>query len=433
MKRLLISAMTAAILAMTTICAGAQQNDTPNKVLTLEECRNLARESIEASRNATLVQEGAKIRESILKRIILPQVAAVGLTSYQTHTPDMGALVNHQIDFKQLSKWQYGGFLLFGQTIYDGGEYRTKRLLTNLTKEEELLDIEQKALQTENIADELYFNALLAEKSLEILNIAHNRLQNDLKSIESLFSEGVIYRKDVMLIEMQLLESSHRISGLEIEREKCLSLLSTLTGSEITPETRLEMPSRYIIETITEDPALRQIDIRSEQIDAGRRLSLSKVLPRVELYALGHYGKWGMDVFSDDPLLSGLAGVAIIIPISDWRTHYRNKALSINEKNRLEISRANLELQTELKRTEIEKEIAACEKLEIQAAEMASKYRELADELRLMMQKGEISENEYLTALNMQTQAELGKEYHRIEKIRKIILSHRIFIDNPDN
>jgi hypothetical protein len=50
-----------------------------------------------------------------------------------------------------------------------------------------------------------------------------------------------------------------------------------------------------------------------------------------------------------------------------------------------------------------------------------------------MMQKGEISENEYLTALNMQTQAELGREYHRIEKIRKIILSHRIFIDNLDN
>jgi outer membrane protein TolC len=433
MKRLLISVMTAAILALTTICAGAQQSDTPDKVLTLEECRTLARESIEDSRNATLVRQGAKIRESILKRIILPQIAAVGLTSYQTHTPDMGALVNHQIDFKQLSKWQYGGILLFGQTLYDGGEYQTKRLLTDLTKEEELMEVEQKALHIENIADELYFNALLAEKSLEILKIAHNRLQNDLNSINSLFAEGIIYRKDVILIEMQLLESSHRISGLEIEREKCLSLLSILIGSEITHETRLEMPSRYLIEAVIEDPAIRQIDIRSEQIDAGRRLSLSKVLPRVELYALGHYGKWGMDVFSDDPLLSGLAGVAIIVPISDWRTHHRNKALSINEKNRLEISRANLELQTELKRTEIEKEIAACEELEIQAAEMASKYRELADELRFMMQKGEISENEYLTALNMQTQAELGREYHRIEKIRKIILSHRIFIDNLDN
>ena len=234
-------------------------------------------------------------------------------------------------------------------------------------------------------------------------------------------------------MEMQLLESSHRISGLEIEREKCLSLLSTLTGSEITPDTKLEMPSRDLIEAVTEDPTIRKIDVRSGQIDAGRRLSLSKVLPRIELYALGHYGKWGMDVFSDDPLLSGLAGVAIIIPISDWRTHHRNKALSVNEQSRLELFRTNLELQTEIKRTEIEREIAACEELEKQAAEMAAGYRELADELRLMMQKGEISENEYLTALNMQTQAELGREYHRIEKIRKIILSHRIFIDNPDN
>ena len=232
---------------------------------------------------------------------------------------------------------------------------------------------------------------------------------------------------------MQLLESSHRISGLEIEREKCFSLLSTLTGSEITPDTRLEMPASALIETVVEDPAMRMIDVRSRQIDAARRLSLSNTLPSVKLFALGHYGKWGMDVFSDDPLLSGMAGIAITIPISEWRTYHRSKALSVNEKRLLEISRANLELQTDLKRTEIEKEIAACEELEIQAAEMASKYRELADELRFMMQKGEISENEYLTALNMQTQAELGREYHRIEKIRKIILSHRIFIDNLDN
>jgi outer membrane protein TolC len=433
MKRLVISAVTAAIMILTAICAGAQQGSTASKVLTLEECRTLARVSIGNSQNASLVQQGAEIRGSILKRIILPQIAAVGYRTYQTHTPDMGALVNHQIDFKKLSQWQYGSYLFFGQTLYDGGEYRTKRLLNNLAKEEELLDIEQKALQMENIADELYFNALLAEKSLEILKLAHERLQSDLNSIKSLFAEGVIYRKDVMLIEMQLLESSHRISALEIEREKCLALLSTLTGSEITTDTRLEMPSRELVDAVVEDPAMRKIDVRREQIDAGRRLSLSKVLPRVELFAFGHYGKWGMDVFSDDPLLSGMAGLAVIIPISDWRTHHRNKALSVNEKNLLEITRANLELQTELKRTEIEKEVSAYEELEKQTAEMASKYRELADELRMMMQKGEVSENEYLTALNMQTQTELNREYHRIEKIRKIILSHRIFIDNLDN
>lgn len=433
MRLFLISATTVAIMVLTPFCAKAQQDSTPAKLLTLEECRTLARGAIDDSRNASLVRQGAEIRSSILKRTILPKISTGGYTSYQTHTPDMGALVNHQIDFRRLPKWQYGSILLFEQSIYDGGEYRTRRLLNELAKESTLLDIEQRALQTENIADELYFNALLAEKSLEILQLAHNQLQSDLNSIKSLFAEGVIYRKDVMLIEMQLLESSHRLSGLEIEKEKCLSLLSTLTGTEITPDTQLIMPPHSLIETVADDPAMRKIDIRRDQIDAARRLSLSQVLPRVEFFALGHYGKWGMDVFAEDPLLSGLAGVAIIIPISDWRTHHRNKALSVNEKKLLEISRANLELQTDLKRTEIEKEILLCEELEQQATEMASKYRELADELRLMLQKGEVSENEYLTALNMQTQAELSREYHRIEKIRKIILSHRIFIDNPDN
>lgn len=432
MRLFLISATTVAIMALTAFCAKAQQDSTPAKLLTLEECRTLAREAIDDSHNVSLVRQGAEIRNSILKKTILPKISAGGYTTYQTHRPDMGALINHAIDLKKLPKWQHGGFLSFGQSIYDGGEYRTRRLLNELAKESTLLDIEQKALLTENIADELYFNALLAEKSIEILQLAHNQLQSDLNSMESLFDEGVIYRKDVMLIEMQLLESSHRLSGLEIEKAKCLSLLSTLTGTEITPDTQLAMPSRNLIESVAEDPAMRKIEVHRDQIDAARRLSLSQVLPRIELFALSHYGRWGMDLFSDDPLLSGITGVAIKIPISDWRTHHRNKALSVNEKKRLEISRANLELQTELKRTEIEKEIAVCEELEQQATEMVSKYRELTDELRLMLQKGEVSENEYLTALNMQTQAELSREYHRIEKIRKIILSHRIFIDNPD-
>ena len=98
---------------------------------------------------------------------------------------------------------------------------------------------------------------------------------------------------------MQLLESSHRISGLEIEREKCFSLLSTLTDSEITLDTRLEMPASALIETVVEDPAIRMIDLRSRQIDAARRLSLSNTLPSIKLFAYSHYGKWGMDVFSD--------------------------------------------------------------------------------------------------------------------------------------
>ena len=93
--------------------------------------------------------------------------------------------------------------------------------------------------------------------------------------------------------------------------------------------------------------------MRREQIDAGRRLSLSKIF-EVELFAFGHYGN-GADVFSDVLLLRN-GGLAVIIPISDWRTHHETKP--IRQRKTFEITRANLELQTELKRTEIEKSIS---------------------------------------------------------------------------
>ena len=76
MRLFLISATTVAIMALTAFCAKAQQDSTPAKLLTLEECRTLAREAIDDSHNVSLVRQGAEIRNSILKKTILPKISA---------------------------------------------------------------------------------------------------------------------------------------------------------------------------------------------------------------------------------------------------------------------------------------------------------------------------------------------------------------------
>ncbi|MDD3201842.1 MAG: TolC family protein [Bacteroidales bacterium] len=396
--------------------------------LSLENCRSLARAAADNDARIENINQNAKANAQILKQLILPFAEGFGLYSYQSDVTDFDRLTDYQMTFQKQSKDQFHFGVIIQQNIYKGGEYINKRKLVDLERQIGLQELEQNMMELDNTVDELFFNCILAQKSIVIVSLQVEKLQMDLGNVQDLFSEGKAMRKDVLMVESMIIETEGRLAELKAEKEKCFALLSTLTGKEISPDSQLELPEGAELTTEVEEPSLILSELKLSKNNLYQKLALSEALPTLSLSALGFYGKWGLDLLNPDPTFNGIVGIKMEIPITQWRTQHYKKSLYRAQAAQINYSINDINRRRNMMYAEYDGQIRKYRALEDEATRLSTKYDEIAAELKSLVDSGDEARKEYLTAQNAAMQSKLNCELYRIERIKAIIARNRAIV-----
>ena len=289
---------------------------------------------------------------------------------------DMREIVPNMV----IPKWEYGTEdnyqwkITAKQPLFTGfalvSAYELARLGIDLSK----LEFEKEKLDLVLMVNEVYFNILRADKTLDVAEKAVDQLKSHLNEAQDIFEAGIIPINELLKSEVELANVQHSLTKAQNATRLTRSAFNTILSRPINDpvevkdilfhEPTLPDIDECLEKACRERPEVKIFDINIRQTDQQIRLTRSKYYPEIGLSV--DYINAG-----DDPDVSGsdyhvstywqtMAGVSW----SFWqwgKTHYstggaisRRKQLvhaksGIMDKIRLEVKEAVLDLDSAAK------------------------------------------------------------------------------------
>lgn len=402
-----------------------------NAQITLEKCRQSARENYPLLKQSQLFEQITAHKIDNLKINFLPQVTLKAQATIQSDVtsielpPSISAM---GLDLKPVSIDQYKLFIDLKQNIWDGGVSKSKKEI-----EQQVLNTNQKQLATElfqlnQTIDAYYFGILQMNKQTQILEIHKTNLSDAYKNAQSGFKSGIIKEIQIELLNVELLKLDQQITTLQSKHSGLIRALSVLTGIEIKATERLTLPhSKQYSDQQNLRPELQLMTAKQKQIIAYNQLLSSSRKPKVFGFGQLGYGRPGFNMLSNDFKTFGIIGIGASWKILDYQQTSRQ--LKINEFNQAIIDTKKDEFlnQNKTKQIELLSQIDALEQLLSTDNEIIQLQESIAGRSQTAFQSGTMSTNDYLKSQNALSIAKLNQESHKIQKVQLITAYNNLF------
>lgn len=395
----------------------------------LDECRRLAREHYPEIRRYDLISLSAQYDLSNAAKAWIPQVSLSGQLSWQSATPTFPAsfgamLAANGVEMSGIRKDQYKVAVDVSQTIWDGGQSRATRALTEAEAEEERRRVDVDLYDLQARIDNLYFGILLLEEREAQTKAQIGLLESNLARIRTCVRNGVALQSDADAVEAELLSARQMLVQIGASRTSFRQMLEIFIGRPLDRE-RLERPSMpEMAGRSLERPELALFEAQARRIDVRRRAIRSSLMPRFQAFAQGYYGYPGLDLFqsmmSADWKLNALVGVRMSWNIGAFYTRRNNLEKLHTAQRQIDVQRDLFAFNTRMQTTREEGEIARLR----QTVETDSRIVELRRSVRMaaesQLENGVIETTDLLRKITDETAAALNRSTHEIELLQAL-------------
>lgn len=396
------------------------------EMISLKACYENALEIHPRAGEKQFQQQIWQLKQDNLSSAWYPKIEAGASALYNSSVADLGSslgmapLPGIEDYLPVVPHDQYKVTMDINQLIYDGGATKSNRLVEDAALEVKKEEVEVELYAIREQVNRYYFTFILLQKQKEQLNIYLRTITEQILSLESGISNGMILPSDRDVLGAEKIKIEQQVGEIEIRINSTAAVLSKLTGMQISHETRALVPDVYI--RPGEEPArpeMNVLDLKGQQLDAGKDLVKSERMPRAFAFATLGYGKPpGNDFFSDTFGPYYIVGAGIKWKIIDWKNSKRqqqlidiNKAIIDSHKKSLE---ENLVRALEMKYAEIRSLETALESDDELIATLGSVRKTALSQYN----NGTITASEYLTEWSKEKEAVIKREIHAVSLIK---------------
>lgn len=280
--------------------------------LTLEECQRQAQANYPLARQYGLIEKAREYDLSNVGKGYLPQFALSGKATYQSDITKLPVQIPG-IDVKTAPKDQYQVMIEVQQTIWDGGDIRSRKRLTRAVSD---VDLEKQNVDMYALNDrvnQLFFGILLLDEQLKQSQLLLDDLARTHKQVSNYIANGIASQSDLDAVSVEQLNAGQHRVELETSRQAYVNMLSAFIGKDIPIETALLKPSVEEVGNVDGEinnrPELRWFDAQGEQLRIQESALKTRLMPRLGLFVQGAYGNPGLNMLKDDFSAYYMAGV----------------------------------------------------------------------------------------------------------------------------
>lgn len=397
--------------------------------VTLEECVGMARENYPLIRKYNLLQQTEEIELSDINKGWLPQIGVYGQGTFQNVVPGFPDALSGILDrlgaqVKGLGKFQYKSGVEISQTIWDGGESKSRREVTRTTDDQRKAFLDVELYSVRERVENLFFSILLIEEQIKQSEQMQTLLQSNLSRMKVMKENGTAMQCDVDMMEAQYLTVTQQIVMAKGNSQAYRRMLGVFTGTDMEGEL-LEKPSGVIPADMNVNrPELSLLDARRQANEALEGTVRASLMPRIGFFAQGYYGYPGLDYFKSmmnrEMSLNLLAGIKVSWNIGSLYTRdnrLRELRLSADEISvDRDIFLFNTEMQTRSQLTRI-RTLEDLIKEDSRIVELRGNVRKAAE---AQLDNGVIDATDLLSKITDENQARLTAIYHEIQLTQTI-------------
>lgn len=307
----------------------------------------------------------------------------------------------------------------FSQTVYDGSTTKARRRLEQLDSDQQDLTLARRELDLRGQVTQRYMAVLLAEAQEQLVELRKGTLQEQRQRLVSAVEAGAALGADSAALAAEWITADQEAVQVRHTVERLRDELRTLTDDARMTTSSFMVPDDTTIAegSAAQRPDIRAFDLRMQALDAQSDLALGGRLPKVRVFGNAGYGDPGYNTFNEEwrPML--LAGIGLEWRILDWGSRRRNDhlldlqhELLQQDKDRL-MEQWDIALAAQRRNIRQDRELVATDDrlVALRGQVSAAKAEQLAN--------GTITASEYITELNKEHAARLGREVHRLQAV----------------
>ena len=383
--------------------------------VSLDSCYTWARENYPNLKQSEIWQEITSLKKDNIKTNYLPQVTLNGQATYQSDVTKVDISVPG-ISIPSVAKDQYKIYAEFKQSIWDGGISEASAKLEDAVLQSNLNQFEIELYELNDQVSEAFFTALAIEKQMQVLVAQKKVLEEKLKKVQSGIQNQVVEKSAALELEAEILNIEQNELQLESGRKTALSMLSILTGKNISADAELNYPpaQTFNFEGF-QRPEVEFFDTQKSQFLSQSDLLSKARNPKLFGFGQAGYGRPGLNMLQDKFDTYYLVGVGLLWNAFDWKKTNRQKQILQLQSEMVSQQEETFNQNMELLLAQQNNEIDKLKKLIDSDSKLVSLRSEIAKTSTSKLENETITTSDYIQDVQAETIAKINIEIHRIQ------------------
>ena len=313
--------------------------------LTIEHCREKARENYPLIRQQGLIEKSRDYNLSNAARGYLPQIQLKARATYQSEVTSIDlppAAQSMGFDIPHPPKDQYQAYIEAAQTVWDGGVVHSQRKTAKAGAEADAQRLEVDLYALEDRVNQLFFGVLALNAQLEQNRLLRDEFLRNLDAVTSYAQNGIASQADIDAVKAEDLNAQQTRVQLESARRAYLAMLSLMMNENIDENALLATPSvdeMAFAETISR-PELDLFDAQKLLLNTQKSMLNAAFAPKLQLFFQGGMGRPGLNMLSNEWKPYYIGGINFVW---NFAALYTRK----NDLQKIELNKSLLDTQRE--------------------------------------------------------------------------------------
>lgn len=403
-------------LALSTV-AGAQDS------ITLDFCYQQILKTYPLARQAGLLEKSSDLRYKNLNKSYLPQFNVNGSATWQNEVTEVVIPLPAnlpQLQGPTIPKDQYKLTLDVSESIYDGNVVNYQKKLEKLNLNVDKKNVDASLYLLKEQINQFYFNILLVQQNIKLLQETKKQLGAKLSEVESLVKNGAMLKMNVDLIRAEIIKLDQNIYELSMDRLTNTGMLSELISLPLDENSMFKAPAIALPVMNFENKRIEfeVYNIQKERVGLLKNMVTTKWNPKISAFGQFGFGRPGYNFLSSDIAPMAMLGARLTWNPWNWNAN-KNEKINFDIqgdiiKNQQETFDKNIRVATRKNMADITK----LTELLVKDQELINIRADITQTVSAQLTNGVITSSDFILRVTEETQARMGLEIHKIQLIK---------------
>ena len=391
--------------------------------LSIDSCQSMARRNHPLLRQAGIIDRISELRQQNIETLNLPQFDLSVRASWQSDVTKMVLNIPGIAGPQPLSKDQYKAYIDIRQKLYDGGVAKKREELEEADRLVSRQQIETDLYKIKETVNTLYFNALIIQENLRIVELKKETLNERIKIVGSAVTNGVSLPNDLDQLRAEKLLTDQQETELKSTRSTTLALLEILTGATITEQTTFSKPTLSNIDLNFEiaRPEITLFTLQQSKLDKSEAVLANSRKPFIFAFGQVGYGRPGFNMLDNNFADYYMVGAGLSWNIWDWHKSRNERATIKLQKDLIETNLNNFSRSVKMSLSQEEKNSQKLKSLISTDEQLVTIKDQISKRSAIALENGTITSADYLRDLNSSLQAKANLETRKVQLVQSSV------------
>lgn len=389
------------------------------QTLTLDTCLASAMRNHPLSGQNELYRQSNELQLRNIDNGRLPRLNANGQATYQNEVVHL--LLNVPgMNMPVIPKAQYKMSVDASQLIYGGGNIDAQGMIEDYNRQINQLNNEAELYKIRERINQLYFSILLSDLNAGVISNTVDDLNTRLVKVNASVKQGVMLASAAEVLQAEILKARQRLLDVKMQRLALLNTLQVISGLVISENTKFTEPDLTVdLEDYSNHrPEFGVFGLMQQKLEATKKLSVSKDLPKVYGFGTAGYGNPGYNFFKEGAAFFYTVGAKVTWNFWNWNQTSREKQILDLNSSIIENQKNAYDLANRAQVQQYLTDVHKTEELIKGDDEIIALRKSVTRSAASQLENGTLTASDFITEQLAEEQALLSRNLHKMQLLQ---------------